>query len=145
MGLPFRPAFLGDDYEAPLLLEEPMEPWDVVSAGLGGAAVSATGVPESYVLRVDQIRALTLRVWEYELPDVMARIEAIRASSQPFLFAFDQDDPSTDCLVYLHAPVWPAELRPERDGTLRGLFRLRIEIRTVDGSVFETPWLEAAT
>lgn len=140
--IPFRPMIARDEYEAPLLFSLPMEPWTVRSGGLGGSAVSSAGIPASYVIREEEIAEITLRCTEAELPAVIAELRAIRATSEAFTFAFDQDDPATDYLVYLQAPVWPDEIKPERDGSYRDLFRLKIEVRRVDGSPFDLTWVE---
>jgi hypothetical protein len=142
--LPFRPAFRRE-YEAELNLTLPMRPWELRSGGVGGWEISAAGVPESFVIRVDRLADLTLRVLETELEDVIAELEAIRAASEPFYFAFDQDDSMTEYFVYLHAPVWPEEIAPDRDDEYVGLFLLRLTLRTVDGSGFLTTWLEQET
>lgn len=140
--MPFRPMISRDEYEAPLLFSLPVEPWTVRSGGVGGSAISAAGVPASYVIRTDRIAAITLRCTEAELDSVLAELEAIRAAAQPFIFAFDQDDSATEHTVYLHAPAWPAEIVPERDGSFRDLFLVKIELRTADGSSFTTTWVE---
>lgn len=141
MNLPWRPA-IQREYEPDFLLELPMLPWEPRSGGVGGSAVSAAGVPESYVIRTDRIASLTLRVLEEELDAVLAELEEIRASSEAFDFLFDQDDASTAHAVYLHAPVWPDEIRPTRDEEFPGAFRLQVELRTVDGSPFASLWVE---
>lgn len=140
MSLPFRPA-IARDYDAPFFLQLPMEPWELRSGGVGGSAVSAAGIPESYVIRTDRIAKVRLRVLEEELEDVLLELEAIRGASESFVFSFDQDDPATDYDVYLHSPVWPAEMTPTRDDGYRGLFRIELELRTVDGLGFLTPWM----
>lgn len=142
--LPFRPMIDRGEYADPFFFTLPMLPWNIRSGGVGGSATSAAGISESYVVRKDMIAALTLRVLDEELNAVLAVLEAIRDGSASFRFAFDQDDPATDHEVYLHAPVWPAEIQPKRDDAFRGVFMLSIEIRTVDGSAFNTQWTEAA-
>lgn len=142
MSLPFRPA-IRREYADELLFSLPMLPWDFLSGGVGGSAVSAAGVPESYVIREDRIVEVTLRVSEEELDAVLAEMESIRATSEAFTFAFDQDEDATDHEVYLHAPVWPEEIRPDRDDEYPGAFRLTIALRTTDGSPFTTLWVDA--
>lgn len=141
--LPFRPAFRRD-YEEDLNLTQPMKPWEYRSGGVGGSTVAASGIPVSFVIRTDRLVDLTLRVLEEELESVLAVLEAIRASSEAFIFAFDQDDPTTDHWVYLESPVWPEAIEPERDEFL-GLFLLQITLRTIDGGPFTTTWVEQET
>lgn len=142
MSLPFRPA-IRRDYEEDLLFTAPMMPWAFRDSGIGGSAVSAAGVPASYVIREDDIALLALRVYEEELATVRAVLREIRAAlSSSFVFAFDQDDPATEFEVYLEAPVWPADVRPERDDEYLGLFRISIEIRRADGLPFDITWVE---
>lgn len=143
MSLPFRPAFRRE-YADELALSLPLLPWQPRSGGIGGSAVSAAGVPESYVIRTDRIVSVTLRVLEEELDAVLAKLEEIRASSEAFGFAFDQDDVATDYDVYLHAPVWPDEIDAPRDPEFLGVHRITIELRTTDGSPFTLRWLEDA-
>lgn len=139
--IPFSPAIRRDN-EMDLNLALPVLPWGLKSGGIGGSAVSAAGIPASYALRVDRIAMVTLRVTEDELNDVLAALEEIRETSEAFTFAFDQDDEYTAYRVYLHAPVWPDEITPDRDDAFPGVFQLPIELRTVDGSPFLHTFLE---
>lgn len=140
--IPFCPA-IRREYDADLNLTLPLRPWGLRSGGLGGADISATGVPESYEIRRDRVATVTLRAYEgAELDALMFILEEIRASSESFTFAFDQQDPDTDYVVYLHAPTWPEELVPARDEATFGVFTLEVQLRTVDGTPFLHTFLE---
>lgn len=141
MALPFRPS-IARDGEAVWNATYPLRPWDLRSGGVGGSSVSVAGIPESYELRRDRIASVTLRLLEAEVDALLLELEEIRASSESFEFSFDQDDAGTAYLVYLHAPVWPDEIRAERDDGFLDVFTVTLEIRTVDGSAFAHTWLE---
>ena len=117
-------------------------PWTIQHGGVGGSAIAASGVPESYALRTDHLLAVTLRVDESELADLLAELSAIRDSSDSFVFALDRDDEYTEREVYLHAPVWPDPVNPERDDRFLPLFRLPIVLRTADGLPWDALWSE---
>lgn len=139
--IPFCPA-IRRDLDPELALELPLLPWELRSGGVGGSALSVAGVPASYVLRTDRIAAVTLRATELEINALLATLEGIRASSESFVFAFDQTDPYTEYRVYLHTPLWPDEITPARDQSFLGVFTLDIELRTADGSQFLHAFLE---
>lgn len=140
--IPFCPA-IRRAYDPDLNLTLPLRPWGLRSAGLGGSDISATGIPESYEIRRDRIATVTLRAYEgAELDALLFILEEIRASSEAFTFAFDQQDSETDYAVYLHAPVWPDEIAPTRDETMFGVFTLEVQLRTIDGTPFLLPFLE---
>lgn len=142
MTLPFRPA-IRREYEEDFLFAAPMMPWTFRDTGVGGSALSAAGVPVSYVIREDDVALLTLRVYEEELAAVREVLRAVRAAlSVPFIFAFDQDDPATEYEVYLHAPTWPQDIEWKRDDEYRGIFTVSIEIRRADGLPFAISWVE---
>lgn len=139
--IPFTPSIRRDALPA-LDLTLPMQPWELKSGGVGGSAISVAGIPASYELRVDRIAMVTLRCYEYELNDLITTLEEIRASSEQFTFAFDQDDEYTAYRVYLNSPVWPDEITPDRDNNFLGVFTLALELRTVASAPFLHAFLE---
>lgn len=139
---PFCPQFSFDPSSGALALSLPIPPWESRIGGVGGSAVSASGLPASFVVRTDYLRAITLRVPEEDLADVLDFLAQVRDGSLPFYFWFDQELSDTEHYVYLSKPLWPEDLMPQRSADEPGTFELDIEIRTVDGTDFTTVWVE---
>lgn len=118
----------------------PASPHEEDVGGEGGAHVTASGVPESYVIREDYIAEINLRFLESEWPALRTQLQYARNTSTSFTYRFDQDDASSEYEVYLDAPVWPEKLAPRRDEQYRAAMRLTIRIRTEDGTAFDSPW-----
>lgn len=138
--IPFCPAIRRTG-EPDLLFSLPMIPWELRSGGIGGSATAAAGISESYVVRRDRIAKVTLRMYEIEVEDFFLALEEIRATSEPFIFLFDQSDEYSAIQVYLHTPVWPAEIDIIRDD-FPGVFRVSLELRSVGAAPFTEIWLE---
>jgi hypothetical protein len=121
----------------------PMYPWTYRSGGIGGQAVAASGVQESYVIRTDRLVSCRVRLYEHEINDFLAEVEAIRASGASFTFSFNQDDALTDTSVYWHSPPVPDEVTVERDESYPGLFVASFELRTATaGAPFTAAFAE---
>jgi hypothetical protein len=145
MPAPFRPRIVWG-YPGDLVtldLRWPQMPWRYAIGGVGGSAVAASGIPEAFRIRKDNIASNELRVEEDELPDFLDFLEWARESGATFTFRFDQDDAGTAHTVYLHSPRWEdsQEVTFERDEFLM-LFKVPISIRTEFGTRFTTTWGE---
>lgn len=138
--IPFTPAIRVAG-EPELLFALPMLPWELRSGGVGGSSTAAAGVSESYVVRKDRIARVTVRMYEIEVEDFFLTLEHIRDNSLPFTFFFDQADDYSGVEVYLHSPVWPAELEIARDD-FPGVFKATLELRSKNGEPFTQIWLE---
>jgi hypothetical protein len=121
-------------------LRHPMRPWQMLSRGVGSTAVSAAGIPETYVVRRDRVARVTLRLDEDELEAVIAYLEDWRDSGEAREFAFDQTEDSTEFEVYLDAPQWPEAIEPQRQAGYLPLFEIALELRTEDGDPFDLSW-----
>lgn len=139
MDLQFKPRLNTLD------LELPQYPWTYRSAGVGGTAVAASGVPESYVIRTDRILTVRVRLLEHEVNDFLAEAEAVRASGASFPYRFEQSDALTEVTAYWHDPAFPESLEVERDPEFPGLFLCTFQIRTATaGAPFTIPFYETA-
>jgi hypothetical protein len=117
-------------------------PWRVSSGGVGGHAVAASGIPESYVVRVDGLVQVNVRCLESEWPQLLAWVQWMRASGQPAPFRFYHNEPATEHLVYLHHPTWQdGDIEPEPSTQSRGSYGLTLTLRrSTIGQHFLTPW-----
>jgi hypothetical protein len=117
-------------------------PWRVQSSGVGGTAVAASGVPESYLIRTDHLVGIRLRCRESEWPDLEAWLEWMRNSGQAAPFRFFKDEPGSQLQVYLHAPSWEdGPIEPNPDTRSRGRYELDVVLRAAEEGVrFQTLW-----
>ncbi len=113
----------------------PQKLWMPRARPVGGSDVSDAGVPESYVLRREQLMKTELRFFETEWADVDMWLEFVQ-NSQSFYFWFDKDHISTKYAVFLDMPaLGNGEVAPSRDVYTK-IYTLPVTIRTTDGSRF---------
>jgi hypothetical protein len=121
----------------------PMEPWEAELGGEGGDDIAASGIPEAYQIRADEIVHLTLRFEEDEWPEVREWLRWSRNSGQPFQFRLMADEAGTEYEVYLHSPRWSeGNVRPTRDAQFPGLYRIDVSLRTENGQLINTLWTD---
>ncbi len=140
MSYPVRPffewGFVGDESE--LTLELPQEPWSYAIGGVGGSATAASGTPESYRIRDDDILLLRPRVLESEMPAFKVFLRWARNYGEPFTIRLDAGVPATEFSVYLDSQRWEDAQRVEmtRDGESRIHFVVPIAVRPELGGDF---------
>lgn len=146
MSWPVRPFFRwgwpGEESE--LTLELPQEPWSYAVGGEGGSATAASGIPEAYSIREDEILLLRMRVLESELLAFKSFLRWARVSGEPFTIRLDADEASTEFSVYLHSQRWQdaKEVTFDRDTESRTVFVFPVAIRTELGGAFNVSWHE---
>lgn len=123
-----------------LTLSEPQKFWLPRSKPLGGRNVSDSGIPESYVVRRDQLVDVELRFTEAEWSEVATWLEYVQDNSTAFSFWFDASDDTTEYVVYLEEPsASNEEIAPSRDDfssiltirlVLRSTTAIRFDVRT---------------
>lgn len=148
MPMDFRPRFtwgFDPDFET-LDLDWPMRPWTPADGGVGGSATAASGIPESYRIREDQIIRMELRVHEDELASFRTFLRWTRRHGSTFTFRLDQDDAGTEFEAYLQAPRWEdsQEVQYRRDNEYPRVFIVELAVRRASGSVITTKWREDA-
>src|SRR5688500_20403631 len=83
-------------------VELSVRPWNYRVPTVGGSRKSATGVPASYVVRREDILAVTLRFYEWEWLDVRAVVVWAQAAEVIEWFPSADEVESHD--VYLESP-----------------------------------------
>ncbi len=137
----------GYDLESDHAFELPLKPWKHGIDGVGGSDTAASGSPEAYVIREDNVVHLELRVKEYEMAALKSLLAFARNSGEPFNFRPDNSVSGLVYSVYLHqGQRWedsPA-LTWERDSFLP-VFIVPLVLRTEDGGDFdEMDWSSLA-
>ena len=148
MPSPFRPrftyGFAGD--LTTVNLRWPMLPWTPADGGVGGSATAASGIPESYRIRVDRIIRMELRIEEDELADFRGFLNWARRHGSTFTVRIDQADAATEFEAYLQSPRWEdqQEVQYSRDPEYPRVFRVELAVRRASGAVIATEWMEGA-
>lgn len=137
MSLAFVPTF-SPAVGSTLYLTLPMRLWTPSSRPVGGSGV-ANGVPESFIIRRDQLLSVRLRFYEVEWPFVGDLFDSLQLYlSSGFTFYPDYlRNPSTYILCYLEEPVPPNEIKPERDDSYIGAYHLDAVFRSMAGGRFD--------
>lgn len=128
--------------EFELTLTHPQHPWKMADAGVGGHAVAASGISESFVVREDDVLLLEPRVLESELPQFRQFLRWARSSGTAFTIRLDVDEPLTEFQVLLDSPTWDSTPRVEyvRDPEYPGLFFVPFGVRPEFGGTFDVSW-----
>jgi hypothetical protein len=115
LGLPLRPVITYGASSTVIALSMPQKWWGFKSRLIGGSRKSASGIPEAYKIREENLAPLVLRVHECELLQVRDWImEVMGNPSVPFSFQFDVLDPYTTFQCYLEAPTFEDGFEPTR-------------------------------
>lgn len=147
MALSFRPRFqFGYELESDFEPELPMFPWNRGRGGVGNSDTAASGVVESYKIRRDRILFLRLRILEHEMDAFDAFLDWAQDSGEPFNVWLDRTVLATEHSAYLNSLRWEdgPDFEHERDGHYRQLFVVDLELRTEDGSQWNTTWASLA-
>lgn len=116
----------------------PMKPWDIKAPTIGGFGKSSTGVPESLLIRREQLLMTTLRFYEAQLPNVQTWVEYVQDNAASFTFRLNKTDALTDYVVYLEKPHMTEDVDYKRSNEYLGAWELEITIRTIAGAKFTT-------
>lgn len=141
----FRWGWPGEESELTLAL--PQRPWRYIEGGVGGHIVAASGIPEDYAIREDDVLLLDLRVKESELPAFRQFMRWARSSGEAFTLMLDALLEDTEFRVYLDEPAtWNATARFEytRDASFPGVFLVTIGVRPELGGTFDVSWFGTA-
>lgn len=121
--------------EVEFIFSKPQKFWTPASRPHGGGNVSDSGVPESFIIRRDQLVYLELRFTEAEWPDFASWIETVQDGSA-FDFWFDYTDDTTRYTVYLEEPsIGDGEIRPDRD-EYNSVFSHKVVLRSTSSTRF---------
>src|SRR4051812_11424846 len=102
-GLPWRPIITYGITPTVISLTYPQKLWDYESLLIGGARKSSAGIPESFVIRNDELSNITLRVHDCEYLQVRDWVlDAMRGNT--FTFQFDALDATSVFTCYLDRP-----------------------------------------
>lgn len=127
--------------------ELPQFPWTYAIGGVGGSDTAASGIPESYSHRDDEIVLMRWRVRESELPVLKEFLRWARNSGETFEIRLDADDLTTQYTVYLNSQRWEdaREVQFERDEEYRDVFIFSIAVRTSLGEAIDVSWWDLAS
>lgn len=158
-GLPLRPIITYGVPSKIIDLSMPQKWWGYKTQLVGGSRKSSAGIPESFVIREDNLSMVSLRVHECELLDVRAWIVDFWRRNQPFIFQYDALDTLTKFTAYLDAPTFDDGWEPRRmanpnfpqfwevDVTIRNVEQVPIFVSVTGDcastSVFEQAWILA--
>lgn len=119
-----------------LELTWPQKLWTPSSRPIGGSAVSDSGIPESFVIRRDQLCKVEIRFTEAEWL-TMDEFLIWAQNANSFDFWFDKDDEDTAYTCYLDDPrIGDGDVTPSREG-YPYVFTIPLVLRTTDGSRFD--------
>lgn len=118
----------GPDYTRTLELSLPQRLWTPLSVAVGGSDVSAAGIPESFVIRRDQVLEVRLLFREGEWPAVHDWI-AWMQDNAGFCRFFPDRDAAYFRACYLDSPRVGDEVRPDR-GEYPGTYEIGLRLRT---------------
>lgn len=132
----FIPKIVYGSGPTTLTLTTPSKLWSPKAKAIGGGAVSDAGVPESFIVRRDQLCKVEFRFFESEWVAVDTWL-AFAQTASAFDFYFDKDVSGTKYTVYMDDPApGTGDVAPTRD-TYTKVFTMPIVIRTTDGSRFD--------
>lgn len=114
-----------------LQLSLPQRLWTPASLTVGGTDTSAAGVPESFVIRRDQLLDVRFQFLEGEWPAVHAWIRWMQDTAGSCDY-FPDRNVSTSYPCYLESPKVGEEVRPER-GEFPGTYEISLRLRDTRG------------
>ena len=109
----------------------PIREWQYGIQNKGGHAVSAAGLPASFVVRTQETLDMTLRVLESEWPDCMEFLRAGMAGLEIQMTVGDQDPVD----VFFVSPVAGEDFAPDRDPAFPRVLNVAITVRSVAGDL----------
>lgn len=118
-----------------LALSLPQRLWTPASTAVGGTDTSAAGIPESFVIRRDQMLDVRLPFWEGEWPAVHAWLTWMQDNAGSCRFFPDRDG-TLYHTCYLESPKMGEEVRPER-GDHPGIYEIGVRLRDTGGRAFD--------
>jgi hypothetical protein len=134
MGLKFIPKIVYNS--TTLTLTWPQKFWSPKSKPIGGSAVSDAGVPESFIIRRDQLCKTTIRFTEAEWASVDSWLNWAQQANS-FDYWFDKNLIGTKYTCYLEEPnLGDGEIDPDRE-EFGKIFVLPITLRTTNGTRFD--------
>jgi hypothetical protein len=99
-------------------------------SGMGGEDTSAAGVPESYIVRWDQLMNMTLRYTEAERGAVMEMLKwCVSNKGTAFSLFHDQTD-VTGVAVYLESPKTSERIKSDRESGSPWVLTTTITLRS---------------
>lgn len=116
----------------------PLMPWELKQVTKGGYGKSSTGVPESLIIRRERWLTTTLRFYDSEKSNVLDWMEYVIDNAASFNFWLDQNDATTNYLVYLEKPHMTDDVEFKRDENYLGAWKTEITVTTVAGARFTT-------
>jgi hypothetical protein len=119
--------------EETLTMTLPMMPWTYGTLSIGGADVSAAGLPASFVVREQETLTLTLRVREEEWPDVLEFIRVGMAGTE--IDWLPDVDAAEAVGVFFESPRTGENIEVQRDSFERVLL-VSFTIRKADATDF---------
>jgi hypothetical protein len=120
----------------------PSRPYTYESKGIGGSDVSASGIPESFQIRRDQLLHWVLIFLEAEWAAVETWLAWAQSSGGSFTFFPDKDQLGSSYVVYLHAPEMGDGIAPRRSVDYLGAFELELSFRRTTSVRFDSPILD---
>lgn len=133
---PFIPKIEYANPTITLELTQPQKLWTPSIQSIGGSNVSDAGVPETFIIRRDQLVNVEVRFTEAEWDAVADWLEWAQ-EGVAFYYWFNGTDITTRYSVYLQSPnLGDGEIQPTRD-TYRGVFSVRLVLRSATGTRFD--------
>lgn len=122
-------------------LTQSSPPWVVKNHGVGGKGIAASGIRESFVVRIDQQLKLTLRFLESEWAAIDTFLQWARANwGTSFIVQLDSGTPATAWNCYLESPSIDEDVEPSRMSNYPEQMSLDIVLTTSDSSRFTTDY-----
>jgi hypothetical protein len=112
----------------------PVRAWLPMDKSVGGARISAAGVPAAYVVRRDSLLSVTFRIEEADWAAFLAFV-IFGQTAAVLQFFPDAADFGSSVPVYLHSPAAGEDLTPTRDGSYPMMLEATLVFRSADGSV----------
>ena len=109
--------------------ELPLREWQYGMDQEGGHAVSAAGLPASFVVRTQETLDLTLRVLESEWSDCRAFLRAGMAGTELTMTVGEQDPVN----VFFVSPVAGEAYQTDRDSEFPRVLNVNVTVRASDG------------
>lgn len=132
---PLSPRVIYGPGNTTILFKLPQKPWSPISHGIGGADISAAGVPAAWEQRREQRVKVNLMFFESEWTALESWLKYAQKGNS-FSWAFNPNDATSVYICYLTKPLMNEAIEPTRSADFIGVYTLELELRSTTGAVF---------
>jgi len=130
MPQPFAPRIIYPATTGTVLdLDLGQDYWLPSSRTIGGSGISAAGVPESYIVRRDELLQVTLRFYEKDWPFVRDFVAWAQENAATFDWYPDRRNLNQKYVVYLDSPMIGEDLQPRRASWDSAVYEIDLILR----------------